>query len=296
MKTMKLKNIISIFTGLVICFLAITSQSLETNATTTYRYYWRHDYNNSSLTSYYRYSLASYDTDSTSYQGRSIIDSNDMVRDYDTSVVRLSVGGTGFIIGDHVIATAGHCVFNQNQDKFMNFTIDIVDANNNVIDTISPLYAHVNEAFATATNYISDYDYALIYVEEDLSEYGMFKLGVARDAYVNMFNENPVTVSGFPQEYPSGYEGQPYGLRFKATGNLIRRYTSENVLAYYTDTAGGDSGGPVYVEESVSINGQSKEYKTVIGINCSEFSTRNFGTRVNSDLLRFYYVNDYKTA
>ena len=34
---------------------------------------------------------------------------DDRVPDKDTSVVQLSIGGTGFIVDDHLIATAAHC-------------------------------------------------------------------------------------------------------------------------------------------------------------------------------------------
>ena len=144
--------------------------------------------------------------------------------------------------------------------------------------------------------YMYDYqnDYALITVEEDLSDYGMFNLAVAQSSYIS--NQGQVVVSGFPaiSDYPSGYYGSNYGIRFKASGNLTNSGTSNGHNIYYTaDMVPGDSGGPVYVEEGGFISGTMYEYKSVIGINVAQFTTYNIGVQITDDLLRFYYDNDY---
>ena len=78
-------------------------------------------------------------------------------------------------------------------------------------------------------------------------------------------------------------------LYFKTENNLR--------LIYNADTAGGDSGGPVYVNESFvgTISGVkvSYDYNTVIAIH-----TRgdNSGVRINFDIMYFCYQNSYLTA
>lgn len=298
MSIKKTNRFIAIFTAIIICMLSFCVYSLKVNGSTVYRYYWRHDYSNPLLSSYTRYALASYTTNSNREAvTRAIIGDNDMVEDYNTSVVKLNIGGTGFIIGEHVIATAAHCVYNQETDCFLdNLTIDICDSSSSVIETITPLFAHVPEYYAQANNYTDGcrQDYALLYVEEDLTNYGMFKMGTALDEFVSA-NSN-VTVSGFPLLDSTIYPGYPYGTRYKASGALSSEHTDEYFLGYFADTIGGDSGGPVYVEENLRINNKRRQYKTVVAINVADCGSWNIGVRVNSDILRFYYSNSYKTA
>lgn len=222
MRKEKLFNIrfLAVVSAFVLLIVSLTCySSFDTNAGLSQRSYLRHDYKNPNQQPYqYTISVAEsvFGNEPEPYY---ITPPNDMVRDYNTSVVRLSVGGTGFIIGSHTIVTAGHCVYDINKDKFIDFTIDIVGDNNNTIKKISPRYAHVPEKYADLAKYTFSaisYDYALIYVEEDLSEYGMFNMGICLDQYIN--DKGKVTVSGFPQEYPDGYEDSEYGLRFKASG------------------------------------------------------------------------------
>ncbi len=255
----------------------------------TTRYYRKHDYSSSNAYSYSEYSISpNVSINSVEENTRTIFGSNDMIRDYDTSVVRLSIGGTGFIVNNHVIATAAHCVYSIETDEFFDLNIQIVDSDNTTIQTIYPKYSHIPKSFAQLSEYNSNFDYALIYVEEDLSQYGMFKLGTALDDYVD--SNGQVTVSGFPQTYPAGYQNSEYGLRFKATGNVLSSSNSY-LLRYDADMTGGDSGGPVYVEEGITIDGILKEYKTAVAINVSQNVTTNNGVRINGDILRFFYSN-----
>ncbi len=269
------------------------------SASNTTRNYWKHDYSNSNLYSKTSYSLTVKSDDNTvtaasDIEPYTIIPPDNMVRDYDTSVVRLNMPGighgTGFIVGDHVIATAAHCVYGNG--KFYNMTIDIVDENNNTAATFAPSYVHIPSLYATNS---FNYDYALIYVDEDLSEYGMFKMGVALDEYVN--NNGSVIASGFPGEYPDNYTGE-YGIRFKAQGNLA--LSTQYKLYYDADTFGGNSGGPVYVEEGFTDkNGKLYETKTVVAIHTNGFNIteypngKNSGTRITPDILKFFYNNSY---
>jgi len=293
MRVMGKNRIIAIISAIVVFMVSMCTYSSNAEAATSTRTYWRHDYSNTDLSSYYEYSLTT-STSETSVNSRVVIDDNDMIRDYDTAVVRLSIGGTGFIVGDHLIATAAHCVYNRTDDEFINFSIDIVSANNSTLLTVFPKYVHICSLYETVGYGRSPYDYALIYVEEDLSEYGAFSLGLALDSYIS--NEGSVIVSGFPQEYPENYEDLDWGIRFKAVGNILSEENNEVMLRYDADTAGGDSGGPVYIEEAYQVNGVLYENKAVIAINVSHYPDYNNGVRINNDLLKFYGGNTYLTA
>jgi len=289
------KKILSCLVSGVLFFSMSSSFSSSVDASTGTRYYRRHDCSSSNPASYYPYSLYFSSSLTSSELPRTIIGNNDMVRDYDTSVVRLSCGGTGFIVDEHTIATAAHCVYSSN--AFLDIDISIIDTDNSVIDTIEPTYIHVPSAYISPPQGQSSsyYDYALISVEENLHDYGMFQLAVARDNYIA--NSGSVVVSGFPQSYPSGYSNADWGIRFKASGTLNSSYSSNNYRLWYTaDTAGGDSGGPVYVQEGVSANNTLYEYKSVIGIHTNgtyEGGSYNSGVRITDDILKFYYENNY---
>lgn len=224
---------------------------------------------------------------------------DDRVPDTDVSVVRLVAGGsvaTGFIIDKHIIATAAHCVYANKAFK-SNPMVNIYneDCTKN-LKTVYPKEAHIPVKYTAYENKM--YDYALLYVEEDLSEYGMFSLGVPTDAF--MTSRASVTVSGFPALIDS-LPGADSKHRYKADGQIvdIRNYNSDlwaRQIQYTAFMSGGDSGGPVYTTQT--FNGQT--YHTVIGINTSgwrdtesdEPSYGYFGTRITSTLLVFYYNNE----
>ncbi|MGN0592818.1 MAG: trypsin-like serine protease [Ruminococcus sp.] len=226
---------------------------------------------------------------------------DDRVPASETSVVMLSNGGTGFIIDNHVIATAAHCVYNKDTSSF-DSAINVVVKNadcTNVLKTVSAKEAHVCTTYITTPLSNPDefckYDYALIYVEEDLSQYGMFDLGIPSDEF--MTSNSEVIVSGFPA-YVNGV--CVWGTRYNATGNIvdIRDYEAAEIentiirnhqIQYTTYMSGGQSGGPVYI---TSTFGSQVRY-TAIGINTSGAEPNFFGTRMTTTLLRFYYNNDY---
>lgn len=275
----------------------------DSQAVATTRNYVRHYYNNSSSNTINEYSLTVNPFDNTvssnskTTQNRIIISDNDMIRDYDTAVVHImkdnALYGSGFIIDDHIIATAAHCVYKCESQQFFNTKIKLVDKDNNET-VVTPIYTDISKIYHNTTDYgdCEKYDYALIYVEEDLSEYGSFKLGSALSEYIN--NHGQVIVSGFPSSdwYPDNYQGLPFGIRFKAKGKID---SLENGRIYYdADTAGGDSGGPVYAEEAfITKNGTVYDYKTVIAINTAHDNEKNLnvGIRITPDILKFYNSN-----
>lgn len=285
-KVLNANRCIAVFMAMLMMILSLSYTNYNhTDAATKTRTYLIHDYSSTNLSSYYEYTLTT-----GSNTTKTVLGTNNMVSDNETSVVRIDgSGGTGFIVDDNVIATAAHCVYDRTHNQFLNFKISIID-NNNIIKTISPKYVHINKQFKTNSNNNHLYDYALIYVEEDLSDYGKIYLGVAMDSYINKKGE--VTVSGFPQEYPDGYKDLNWGIRFKSSGNLVAHNdNSSYILKYNADTSGGDSGGPVYVEEGLIVNGQLKHYRTAIGIHTIGGTYDNGGVKITPEIFKFYMSN-----
>ncbi len=227
-------------------------------------------------------------------------DEVDFVPCYDTAVVHLSCGGSGFIIGKNTIATAAHCLINSN--GLVENTVNIVDQDGTLIDDFTPVEYHIPETYATS--FSLSYDYALIVLDSDVNllTYGAFKLGVPLDSF--MTSGSDVTVAGFPQlsdDVAEEVENYQYGRRFQATGGILYKNFSDKDRRFYysADNAGGTSGGPVYISETTS---DENEYKVALGINTYEhwrtvnnvkIYTYNSGVRFTPALLKFY-KNNYK--
>ncbi len=221
---------------------------------------------------------------------------DDRVPDTDVSVVKiLPSGGTGFIIDDHIIATAAHCLYDKKTESYVqNPYVEIVnESSTESLATLTVRETHIPYVFkeipydenSDNSNYYFMYDYALVYVEEDLSQYGMFDLSVQADEFTT--NSPIVTVSGFAQRL--GFN------RYKASG-AVQSLSGSNIenqaknqLLYSAYMSNGQSGGPVYVTET--FNGQ--EHRSVVAINTSGAAPSFYGTRITPDLLRFFCNNDY---
>ena len=291
-----MKKIVAVMATLVMTFLGMASY-MKADAFYQNQGYGIYNYETQSVSKYVlRVNLPILDGNGGTTRSGLI---DDRVPDTDVSVVRLVAGGsvaTGFIIDKHIIATAAHCVYANKAFK-SNPMVNIYneDCTKN-LKTVYPKEAHIPVKYTAYENKM--YDYALLYVEEDLSEYGMFSLGVPTDAF--MTSRASVTVSGFPALIDS-LPGADSKHRYKADGQIvdIRNYNSDlwaRQIQYTAFMSGGDSGGPVYTTQT--FNGQT--YHTVIGINTSgwrdtesdEPSYGYFGTRITSTLLVFYYNNE----
>lgn len=286
----------------------------DSNPTATTKTYMRHYCNSSDPASYSEYSLTVDPLDNTAsnegisaYNYPGIIGDNDMIIDNDTAVVRMSAysggqlkgEGSSFIVNDHIIATAAHCIYDYKNNTFYeNYYVTLKDNNNNT-HCVKAKYVDICKDFSTCgVKYNNDhikYDYALIYVDEDLSDYGAFQMGVALDNYT--YGHGEVTVSGFPEPYyyPDEYKDAPIYLQLKSSGNLIR---SNNTNVFYdADNGVGQSGGPVYATEEFTTSNQANpehySCKTVIAINVASYpnSLENIGLKITPDILKFYNNN-----
>lgn len=278
----------------------ITASNMES------RSYVMHSYKTNSTTAYLlgsnvdNFSLE----DGISTYANDNSDLDDRVKDSDSSVVQIaSSGGTGFIIGDHLIATAAHCIYDKATGKFIdNLTVVLHKYNNSgePVGTVSIMAseAHIPRKFCTDSVY-SKYDFALIYVEEDLSEYGMFDLGIPSDEFMD--SRTGITISGFPADVRN--EHTSCEVLYKDDGVVlnINEFNSilfEHQIMTSAFTSGGDSGGPIYMTTNVG----NEERHTVVGIHTSgggrsEYDDteyrQEYGVRITSSLLRFYYNNSY---
>lgn len=229
---------------------------------------------------------------------RSIIDDDERVIDWTKSgVVKLMSSndyiGSGFVVSDHVIATAAHCAYDKLAKKGLPISeILLFDNSGNVTMNATPVQSHIpvdyiNNLSDNVNLKYENYDYALITVKEDLSAYACFNLGVPLDSFVN--GNSAVTVTGFPGDYNTNTTHMKYSSNGIICGG-------DNSLIYYSaDTTGGNSGGPVYLTESA----YGRTYYTVVAIhayrphknNNIDHTAGNHGTRITTDLIHFYKRN-----
>lgn len=180
------------------------------------------------------------------------------------------VMGTGFVVDEHVIATAGHCVADFNIDDIL-----IFNSNGTIAMHATPVEKHFLKAYDD--EHTTENDYALITVKEDLSDYMCFNLAATSGNIVG----NTVKVTGFPGEHNN------YNTHNMYTGSGTIQSISAKLLTYNADTTAGNSGGPVYITES--YNG--KTYYSVVAIHTAGGGSSNTGTRMTFDLLHFYANN-----
>lgn len=260
---------------------------------------------------------------------RAIIGEDTRYRDDSlTGVVKIFVDGlssTGFVVDDHTIATAAHCVFNSGTNSTSGFNyseasvdeIRVIGKSGNLVKTINGMYnVHVPNAYISnmvaARNahknnneelkqekliIANAYDYALITVEEDLSEYACFDLGIATDGM--MSDSQKLYCTGFPDRALGEGVNFSTDKRFTGEGYMEPDLSSafpERKIYYNIDMSGGNSGGPVYVKNTIGTT----TYYTVVGINTRAvdsdndgYDDINNGTQMTTELLHFYKNNEY---
>lgn len=279
---MKLKNVS--LNRIIACLIAMfvfafsMNFSFDANASNTSRTYNRYN----AITGAYlgRYTLNALDVDNN-VSTYTVIDTEDRVVDFTKSgVVKLlnsnEFVGTGFVVNENTIATVAHCVSGNKITE-----IRLFDTNGNVIKTVIPSEIHIPKSYVSGN---SVYDYALITVNDDLSDYAIFDLGVALDSAVT--NHCSVSVTGFPTEINNTVVNDMTNNNMY-TGQGVLNSSTSYFLKYTADCSSGDSGAPVYITTSY----YGTVYYTVIGMHSTSGSNINSGVRMTTDLLHFYMHN-----
>lgn len=205
--------------------------------------------------------------------------------------------GSGFIVDDHVIATAAHCVYNEN-GCLPDLKIRVCNAISDEIAVYDAKTIHVPHLYEYYLDgsYWQNYDYALIYVEEDLSQYGKWSLGCMTTEF--MATGSDVTASGFTGDDDS--VDKPFG-RYYSRGAIDNfnqdsyGYNNKNLTFHsLAKVYGCKSGGPVYYESDYD----DTTIRTVVGIT-SHYKEDQYGntdntvwgTKITPTLLKFFLNN-----
>ena len=127
--------------------------------------------------------------------------------------------GTGFVVDEHTIATAAHVVFNTTTDTPYEINNIYLFDSDSTAHSFTPVEYHIPLTYKNHNSYNTGKDYALITVEEDLSDYMTFKLGAITNSAST--NNLSITSVGFPSE-------MYYGGAWHNGVELSRNVQSEN--------------------------------------------------------------------
>ncbi|MBT2490685.1 endopeptidase [Streptomyces sp. ISL-96] len=174
--------------------------------------------------------------------------------------------GTGWFIGPHTLATAGHVVYIKNsgvagRDGWVK-SIQVMPGRNGAT---LPFGSVTSTNFRTVTGWTGsgdeNFDYGAIIIPTELgSTTGWFGIGVWPDADLLKTTGN---ISGYPGDQPTGT--QWYAGRGISSVNPLKVY-------YDIDTAGGQSGSAVYRLHNGGRYG--------IAVHAYGGATTNSGTRI----------------
>lgn len=193
--------------------------------------------------------------------------------------------GTGFIVGDHVIATAASNVFEKNGSKitdgFWNIKVQTCDTAGNInTEQYEVKEIHIPKAYVDGGS--ASVDYALLTVSENLSVYSQFEFGVLSSDSINEIHEIPLHFSYIQNDdkvYTSVVTKSKTGVS-----------TEQNLCYQPTIKANSTGGAPLYTATAIYRNASCQgKRNSVVAIN----SGNGNSAAMNSYLMAFYKNNPY---
>lgn len=191
--------------------------------------------------------------------------------------------GSGIVVDDNVIATAAHCLYSGN--AFMkSVTINFYNENCTKLEySTTAKNIHIPANYASSGS--SNYDYGLIYVDDDVSDY-VANVGIMTDYF--MGTSQILTSSGFTVHSPSSDYKRYYSSG--AVNQFNSNYRFESCGYCY----GGKSGGMTYFESTATpTSTYTINSKSCVGICTHRVIANNYtrGIRLTTTVLRFFYQN-----
>lgn len=192
--------------------------------------------------------------------------------------------GSGFIVDNHIIATCAHCIYDGTSFN-TDYNIKIYDSDGTTLKrTVAAKELHIPNSYKVSS--LSNYDYGLIYVEENLSSYGKIALGTVTNYFTN--TSSNVSISGFPAEVSGENVGH---TRYYGNGS-VKSTSNSYLLETEAYASGGDSGGPMYIEYTLG----NETFRSAVGIYRGHYENvpvrYSSGVRITTPVLRFYMDNN----
>jgi len=178
--------------------------------------------------------------------------------------------GTGWFIGRHTLATAGHVVYIKNsgvagRDGWVQSIQVMPGRNGSTLPYGSVTSSNLRTVNAWANDGNPEYDYGAIILSTDLgAQTGWFGIGAYTDATLN---GSTVNISGYPGDKPGGTQW----YHSDAVSSVGPRK-----VFYVVDSAGGQSGSAVYRVDNGARYG--------VAVHAYGGSTSNSGTRITQEV------------
>jgi V8-like Glu-specific endopeptidase len=175
--------------------------------------------------------------------------------------------GTAWLIGPHTLATAGHCIYIHDRGGWVR-SIEVIPGRDGAE---RPFESVTATEFRSVTGWTDegdrDFDYGAILLPPDQplgDQLGWFGLVNESDARLNNL---AVNLAGYPGDKPVGTQW------FHA--RTLKRVTPSTIV-YDIDTAGGQSGAPVWV-----LRGGNRH---AVAIHTNGALSGNSGTRITEEV------------
>lgn len=287
-------------------FELLDTTSLAESDTSATRQYIRFRTNQPTTLSTYSLTTT-YNSNSKDFPLRSNSDYSTSAGESETGVVRLvrsseqsntnntgysTYHGTGFIIDDHRIVTAAHCIYHDTDgdniiepnEFYSDLQIQMCNSNGVVTSTTYNVKEiHIPSDYLTGGY---EYDYALLTVSTSLpsTTYTHYEIGTPIDITSNSFKSINLFISGFAQDV----DDLRYVYTSKGHGN---NSTNSNMLIYTNHDWNGLSGSPVYTATKYKVgNNNWVSVYTALAVNTRKYTSGNggLGPAFNEFLLTFY--------
>jgi glutamyl endopeptidase len=175
--------------------------------------------------------------------------------------------GTGWFVGPRILMTAGHVVYMADQGGWVS-SITVIPGRNGAAEPFGRVTtSQVMSVTGWSTDGNSDYDYGAIVLPADQrlgDTVGWFGWQARSDGDLN---GQTVNISGYPGDKPSGTQW--------FHSNTIKSVTP-NKFQYDVDTAGGQSGSPVWMFIGTD--------RIAVGIHTNGDLAGNSATRITNDV------------
>jgi V8-like Glu-specific endopeptidase len=175
--------------------------------------------------------------------------------------------GTGWFVGPRILMTAGHVVYMADQGGWCS-QITVIPGRNGADEPFGRVTtSQFKSVSGWSTDGNSDFDYGAIILPADQrlgDTVGWFGWQARSD---DDLNGQTVNISGYPGDKPVGTQW--------FHSNSIKSIAS-NTFKYDVDTAGGQSGAPVWMFVGTD--------RTAVGIHTNGDLTGNSATRVTNDV------------
>jgi glutamyl endopeptidase len=177
--------------------------------------------------------------------------------------------GTAWFIGPRTLATAGHCVYLQDDGGWAK-SIKVIPAKQGPLE---PLGHQMSTRFASVDGWVKDrkrdFDYGVIFLDDDRAGQAVGNFEVRAVP--------PGELRG-PEAQISGYPADRDAATFQYFHMRPLKDVTDTRLVYDIDTFGGHSGAPIWQN--------TKERGVIaVGIHTTGGVTSNSGTRITDDVL-----------